>query len=650
MVCKVNDAESVEVFEARSWFQMPGMSSGLNANDPIIVAAFKSLLLHQGFAVLLILLLCTLAIQVFRSFGLRQAAKTPDESTASANVVSRYPEASARRLLRIGFGVLWIFDGLLQAQPKMPLGMTTGVIQPAASASPAWVQHIVNAGATIWSYHPITAPASAVWIQVGIGLWLLTANRGRWSRFAGLAAVIWGLVVWIFGEAFGGIFAPGLTWLFGAPGAVLIYAAAGALIALPERSWTNPRLGRRILATTGIFLIGMAVLQAWPGRGFWAGHRAPGSQPGTLAGMVQQMSQISQPRLFSSWALAFSSFDTAHGFAVNLFAVVALGAIGIAFLSGRQILVRYAVIAGCVLCVADWVLIEDFGFFGGVGTDPNSMIPMAMMFVAGYLGIAKLPVAMDLPIMEAEVRNVSLATLGVRDWRQRVAISAIDLTEHPIALLRVFGSLCALGIILIGAAPMAAASVNPNADPIISQATNGTPSFEDRPSPNFRLVSADGHVVSLASLRGKTVALTFLDPVCVSDCPIIAQEFREANGMLGTAASNVELVAIDLNPLYQARGYLVAFDNQEGLNRVRNWQFLTGSSAALARIWSSFGVQVIESPGGSMVAHSDVAYVIDSKGNIRSILDTNPGSGTAASKSSFAVTLASDIRQVMSES
>ena len=47
----------------------------------------------------------------------------------------------------------------------------------------------------------------------------------------------------MFGEAFGGIFAPGLTWLFGAPGAVLIYAVAGALIALPERAWRTRRLG-----------------------------------------------------------------------------------------------------------------------------------------------------------------------------------------------------------------------------------------------------------------------------------------------------------------------------------------------------------------------------------------------------------------------
>ena len=87
------------------------------------------------------------------------------------------------------------------------------------------------------------AAAAAVWIQIGIGVWLLTAARGRWSRLGGLASVGWGLIIWVFGEAFAGIFAPGLTWLFGAPGAALLYCVAGALVAfgprLPPTGWAR---------------------------------------------------------------------------------------------------------------------------------------------------------------------------------------------------------------------------------------------------------------------------------------------------------------------------------------------------------------------------------------------------------------------------
>ena len=86
---------------------------------------------------------------------------------------------------------------------------------------------------------------------------------------------------------------------------------------------------------------------------------------------------------------------------------------------------------------------------------------------------------------------------------------------------------CAVGVTLLGAAPMAVASTNPNADPIVSQAIDGTPNAVDYAAPPFVLVNQRGRLVSLENLRGKAVALTFLDPVCVSDCPIIAQEFLD---------------------------------------------------------------------------------------------------------------------------
>ncbi len=44
-----------------------------------------------------------------------------------------------------------------------------------------------------------------------------------------------------------------------------------------------------------------------------------------------------------------------------------------------------------MLCLADWVLIEDFGVFGGLGTDPNSMIPFVLLAAAGYLALAHVP-------------------------------------------------------------------------------------------------------------------------------------------------------------------------------------------------------------------------------------------------------------------
>ncbi len=249
---------------------MPGMSTGLSTNNPVVVSAFYNELLRQGLVVALIVLFVGISWSILRSAQLRRAASGGTSPGAAFTFTQSEPVA--RRLLRVSFGLIWIFDGILQGQASMPLGMAPQVIEPAAASSPGWVQHLVNTMASMWSYHPVAVPAAAVWIQVGIGLWLLGAPRGTWSRLGGVASVTWGLTVWIFGEAFGQIFAPGQSWLFGLPGGVLFYCAAGALIALPESAWSTPRLGRWILRCMGIFWLGMALLQAWPGRGFWQGQ------------------------------------------------------------------------------------------------------------------------------------------------------------------------------------------------------------------------------------------------------------------------------------------------------------------------------------------------------------------------------------------
>jgi len=75
----------------------------------------------------------------------------------------------------------------------------------------------------------------------------------------------------------------------------------------------------------------------------------------------------------------------AHGFAVNLVAVIVLAAAGLGLLSARPRLVRAALLATVALCAVDWVLVQDTGVFGGLGTDPNSMIPVALLIIAACL-------------------------------------------------------------------------------------------------------------------------------------------------------------------------------------------------------------------------------------------------------------------------
>ncbi len=666
---------------------MPGMNSGLNPADPTLVAAFRSALFHQGAIALIAIVFLWLIWATARTWRVTP----PAAKGAATSAADGKPEARGRRLLRIGFGLLWIFDGILQAQPKMAGGLASQVIEPTAAAAPAWVQHLVNWGGTAWSYHPIQAGAASVWIQVGIGAWLIVAERGFWSRLAGLVSVGWGLVVWVFGESFGGIFAPGLSWLTGAPGAVLLYAVAGALIALPEGAWRSPRLGRVLLVGLGLFFLGIALLQAWPGRGFWQG--TVHGKPGTLSGMVQSMAGTPQPHFLSSLLSDFGSFTASHGVAVNLVVVIALAAMGAIFLSGQTRLVRYAVWFGIVFCLAVWVLVQDLGFLGGLGTDPNSMIPLVLLFSAGYLALAPAPQEATVPqeaVPLSEEAAVSeeaagLATVGTAGDSGMAANSgaigdgetaggdgtaAGDGTPgsdgpagrrrrlRPQALgaalatagARSVAAVAALVVILIGAAPMASAAANRTADPILALAIAGNSTTLNLPAPGFSLTDQNGQTVSLTSLRGKVVLMTFLDPVCTTDCPIIAQEFKQAGQLLGAQDKNVELVAVVANPTYRSTVFTRAFDQQEGLATVPNWRYLTGSLSQLSAVWQHYGVTVENLPAGSMSAHNDLAVIIDPSSEIRQEVGADPGPATTSTMSSFSVLLSQYARQALSRS
>jgi cytochrome oxidase Cu insertion factor (SCO1/SenC/PrrC family) len=154
--------------------------------------------------------------------------------------------------------------------------------------------------------------------------------------------------------------------------------------------------------------------------------------------------------------------------------------------------------------------------------------------------------------------------------------------------------------------------------------------------------------VTLASLRGKVVLLTFLDDTCTTDCPLIAQEFRRAGQLLGADAARVELVAINYNPVYTQVSYIQAFNRQEGLAGVPNWVFLTGSLGQLKKVWRRYGVPDAEVlPAGSMIGHGDYAFVIDQHGHLRQELGFDTGPGTQATQSSFAAELADAAQQLL---
>lgn len=473
---------------------MPGMTGGQGAAGLTLLAAFRADLLAEGTLLFLLFVLLAIGWVACREVLLARA-----RAWLVAERSRRTAEPAARRVLRIGFGVLWIIDGLLQAQPGMPGGLASQVISPAADGAPGWVGHVAGWAAGLSTRDPVQAAAGAVWIQLGLGIWLVSVSSPRWSRLAGLASAGWGLVVWVCGEAFGGLFTPAASWLTGAPGAALFYVAAGLLLAaLPVRCWREPWLGRHILRGAGVLLAVAAVAQAWPGRGFWQGTQAGPANSrhaGPLPAAIASLAQMRQPAGLHDVLIWFAGVTAAHGFAVNLVAVIVLGAAGAGLLTGRPEMARPAAGAAVGFCLADWVLVQDIGVFGGTGTDPNSMLPQALILTAGLLVAGSLRAARSAPAPAPALARAApwpqaapLAHVGLAALRPGWAARRLSLafgTANASAVLTVW----AVAMVLLGAAPLAVAAVHA-ATPAAAAARPG-PARAGRPMLASAAVTAD---------------------------------------------------------------------------------------------------------------------------------------------------------------
>ena len=133
-----------------------------------------------------------------------------------------------------------------------------------------------------------------------------------------------------------------------------------------------------------------------------------------------------------------------------------------------------------------------------------------------------------------------------------------------------------------------------------------------RRAPNVSLRDQTGRVVTLASLRGSPVVLTFLDSQCKSSCPI---EGRQLGSVLRRlpAMERPTLVIVSVNHTGDTPAGIRRALAEWHLNGPWAVHWLNASTRAqLASVWRSYGVRVI--PKSNDVVHSLALYLIDRRG------------------------------------
>jgi len=136
----------------------------------------------------------------------------------------------------------------------------------------------------------------------------------------------------------------------------------------------------------------------------------------------------------------------------------------------------------------------------------------------------------------------------------------------------------------------------------------------NKPAPGFNLVDQSGKRISLAQFRGKAVVLEFMDPNCVDICPIVSQEFIDANKDLGPAAKNAVFLAINVNRYHTDVASMQRYSQEHHLGDIPSWHFLTGNYSQLQKSWAGYGVSVNAPSPTADVVHTSIAYFIDPQG------------------------------------
>ncbi len=519
--------------------------------------------------------------------------------------LSRGPalEPRSRTYLRWSFGALWLIDGILQFQPSMPLGLANNVIAPSAGAAPSWLRSVMLHGVSLWNSHPVTLAVGVAWFQVGLGLVLLVAN-GRTSRVVGAVSALWAGLIWLVGNAAGGVFISGASVLFGWPGASLFYVVAGTALALDDRHFLDLFSRVTLRALAGMLAVA-AILQSLPSAQFW--HGGPTN---ALAAMTRYMTAVAQPHWLAATVRQVGSVAATMGGGFNIVILLwlVLSACGLWFTFQRGW--HWPVWTLVVGALFFWIVAEDIALFGGVATDVNSLVPLAALDWCA------------MPREQAVVRTRRLPR---------------EITGAVTAVIATFAS-----SMLIFASVSMGLATSASAENTLFLAQNGPASSANLPAKPFALTDQHNHAYSLGEHRGRVTLLTFLDPHCWTDCPLLANQLALVRSQLAWNAK-LDIVAVAADPYHESLADVRRFMARHGLDAVRNFYFVTGPLAKVSAVWRDFGVSVSMQRSARMSIHSDLMFIISREGRIHWIVPDDPiasASGTSSAVSELRALLA----------
>ncbi len=405
----------------------------------------------------------------------------------------------------------------------------------------------------------------------------------------------WAALIWIIGNGLGGAFVSGSSLLFGWPGASLVYLFAGVWLAFSPEFFARHYSRFALRSAAVVFGIG-AILQCLPSAGFWRAGNA-----NALTVMTKSMRRPHNP---TGWPGSFGTWATSRAPWAGINVIVLLWlvacAVGLWLAATRDL--RWPIWTVVVGAVVVWVVGQDLSIYGGLATDINSMIPLAVVVYCAS------------PTLRHEP---ALARRSPEEFRSSTG-----------GVVAAFAS----AMVIFSVVSMGVASVSA-AEPTLFIAQNGIAAAVNTKAPTFTLTDQFDRRYTLGEHPGHFTLMTFLDPVCWTDCPLLAAQLKSVRSQL-SANAPIDVVAIAANPEHETLANVRHFISIHQLSNVKDFYFVTGHLSTLKTVWNEYNVAVSNEPGEVMSIHSDEMLIIKPNGRVRWLVPDDPIANSSGQRSS----------------
>ncbi len=141
------------------------------------------------------------------------------------------------------------------------------------------------------------------------------------------------------------------------------------------------------------------------------------------------------------------------------------------------------------------------------------------------------------------------------------------------------------------------------------------------PVPDFTLIDQRGSPVTLASLAGRVVVVTFIYTRCpLPDyCPRMIRNLAAVRERVGDRMGrDVALLTVTFDPQYDTPARLAEYARSHDAD-VEGWHFLTGDAEGIRQVCDAFGVEYW--PDSGLITHTLQTAVIDREGRLAAAVE-----------------------------